>query len=124
MVQTDKKDWKEKHWWIDKQDQMLMVTASEQFKALPYHNMLESRNEVNGIDTSIVKQDAKNSLFFNREKNFGSLQSREYEEGKTVIYANCKLDDAVSRMRTSLLVKQEEVTPLRKIIEESVQSRE
>lgn len=82
-------------------------------KALPYHNMLEKDAEINGINTSIVKQDAKNSFFFNREKNFGSLQSEEYEEQKKVVYHNCKFDDSITRMRKEIAVKQEEITPLR-----------
>ena len=63
-----------------------MVASSEKFKALPYHNMLENNKEINGIDTSITKQEAKNSLFFNRDKNFGSLQSKQYEESKKIVY--------------------------------------
>ena len=61
--------------------------------------MLQNNQELNGINTSITKQDAKNSLFFNREKNFGSLQSQQHTEGKKVVYKNCKFDDPVSRMR-------------------------
>jgi hypothetical protein len=38
--------------------------------------MLENNPNVNGIDTSLTKQDALNSFFFNREKNYGSLQSK------------------------------------------------
>jgi len=41
MVHANNEEWKEKHWWIDKQDKMLMISSSEKFKALPYHNMLE-----------------------------------------------------------------------------------
>lgn len=44
--------------------------------ALPYHNMIEDNKEINGINTSITKQDAQNSFFFNRLKNYGSLQSK------------------------------------------------
>lgn len=57
--------------------------------------MLENNTEINGINTSITKQDAKNSLFFNREKNFGSLQNKEYASSKKVVYKNCKFDDPV-----------------------------
>lgn len=90
-----------------------MIAGSEKFKALPYHNMLEKGQDVNGIDTHIVKQDAKNSFFFNRDQNFGSLQSAEYEEGKKVVYNNCKFNDAVARMRKEIEVKKEEITPMR-----------
>ena len=44
--------------------------------ALPYHNMIEDNKEINGINTSITKQDVQNSFFFNRLKNYGSLQSK------------------------------------------------
>jgi hypothetical protein len=57
---------------------MLMIAQSEKFKALPYHNMLEKNQEVNGIDTTLVKQDAKNSFFFNREANYGSLHGPQH----------------------------------------------
>jgi hypothetical protein len=75
MVEADNKEWKKNHWWIDKQDKMLMIASSSKFDALPYHNMLETNPNINGINTSITKQEAKNSFFFNRENNFGSLQS-------------------------------------------------
>lgn len=45
---------------------MLMIANSDKFDALPYHNMLENNPTINGIDTSLTKQDAKNSFFFNR----------------------------------------------------------
>jgi hypothetical protein len=45
---------------------MLMIASSDKFDALPYHNMLENNPNVNGINTSITKQDALNSFFFNR----------------------------------------------------------
>lgn len=82
-----------------------MITNNEQFKALPFHNMLEKSNEVNGIDTTLTKQDAKNSFFFNRDKNFGSLHPDEHEQAKKVAYNNCKLDDPVTRMRQAMAVK-------------------
>ncbi len=53
-----------------------MLTQSEKFKPQTYLDMVESDPNINGINTSIVKQDAKNSFFFNRDKNFGSLQSQ------------------------------------------------
>ena len=28
MVQTNQEEWKKNHWWIDKQDKMLMIGAS------------------------------------------------------------------------------------------------
>jgi uncharacterized protein YegP (UPF0339 family) len=58
---------------------MLMIAQSEQFKALPYHNMLEKESAINGIDTSLVKQNAKNAFFFNKDSNFGSLHGTEHE---------------------------------------------
>jgi hypothetical protein len=75
--------------------------------------MLEKGPDINGINTSIVKQDAQNSFFFNRDKHFGSLQPSEYEEHKQVVYHNCKFDDALTRMRKEMGIKQEEITPMR-----------
>lgn len=90
-----------------------MIAQSEQFKALPYHNMLEKNSQINGIDTTLVKQDAKNSFFFNREINYGSLHGPLHEDAKKVVYQNCKLDDPISKIRQDIIVKREEVTPLR-----------
>lgn len=28
MVQTNREEWREKHWWIDKQDKLLMIGSS------------------------------------------------------------------------------------------------
>lgn len=28
MVQTDQEEWRKQHWWIDKQDKMLMLAAN------------------------------------------------------------------------------------------------
>jgi len=53
----------------------MLMLAGEGTPSLPYHNMLEKNPEKNGISTAVVKQDAKNSFFFNRDKNYGSLQS-------------------------------------------------
>lgn len=75
--------------------------------------MLENNPHVNGINTSITQQDAKNSFFFNREKNYGSLQSQEYEQAKKVVYNNCKFDDPVTRMQKEMGLKQEFLTPRR-----------
>lgn len=115
MVHANNEEWKQNHWWIDKQDKMLMITNSEKFEALPYHNMLATNAQVNGINTSITKQDAKNSFFFNREKNFGSLQSAEYEQAKKVVYKNCRLEDPHAKAieRIGLMIKHEEITPIR-----------
>ena len=113
MVETNNEEWRKNHWWIDKQDKMLMIANSEKFDSLPYHNMIQHDPKINGINTSITKQDAKNSFFFNREKNYGSLQAQEYEESKKVVYSNCKLDDPYNRMKEILGVKVEEKTPRR-----------
>jgi hypothetical protein len=75
--------------------------------------MIENNPNANGIDTSLVKQDGKNSFFFNRENNFGSLQSKEHDESKKVVYSNCKFDDPASRLKEYMLVKKEEMTPYR-----------
>lgn len=75
--------------------------------------MIENNPNVNGINSSLIKQDAKNSFFFNREKNFGSLQSKEHDESKKVVYSNCKFDDSVSRLKEYMLIKKEEMTPYR-----------
>lgn len=92
---------------------MLMIANSEKFDTLPYHNMIQHDPNINGINTAITKQEAKNSFFFNREKNYGSLQLEEYEASKKVVYSNCKLDDPYSKMREFMKVKVEEKTPLR-----------
>ena len=92
---------------------MLMIANSEKFDSLPYHNMIQHDPNINGINTTITKQEAKNSFFFNREKNYGSLQLEEYEASKKVVYSNCKLDDQYSKVREFMRVKVEEKTPLR-----------
>lgn len=91
----------------------MLTQNSQKFMALPFHNMIEDNKDINGINTSITKQEAQNSFFFNRAKNYGSLQPKEYQEAKKVVYSNCKFDDPVSRMQREVILKEEHITPMR-----------
>lgn len=93
MVQNNDEEWKKQHWWLGKQDKMLMVLGNEKKLSLTYHNMLGTDKTQNGIDTSITKQEAQNAVFFNKDTKLGSLQNEDYERSKKVNYSNCKLEE-------------------------------
>ena len=68
-----------------------------------YQNMIQNPNtvqKVNGKDNqiAIIGQQAKNYIFFNRDKNFGSYLDEESEQEKKINYQNCRLKSKEEKM--------------------------
>lgn len=58
--------------------------------------MIQSQTATQKINSkdnqlAIIGQEAKNSIFFNRDKNFGSYLTEESEKSKKINYQNCRL---------------------------------
>ncbi len=51
--------------------------------------MIKTGDSKNSL-IAIANQQAKNSIFFNRDKNFGSYLAEDSEKAKKIHYNNCR----------------------------------
>jgi|688.fasta_scaffold868390_1 hypothetical protein len=54
--------------------------------------MISKDPTIKAIDYSIVKQDAKNAIFFSPSRNTKSCNDPEHDKLKKVDYENCRIE--------------------------------